>query len=49
VRDSLELLGHPSGLGIDTLINCGLQLKRRTYAAAARAMSEAIKESMAVS
>ena len=37
------------GSAFDTLINCGLQLKRRTYAAAARAMSEAIKESMTVS
>jgi hypothetical protein len=37
------------GSAFDTLINCGLQLKRRTYAAAARAMSEAIKEILAIS
>jgi hypothetical protein len=37
------------GSPFDTLVNCGLQLKRRTYAAAARAMSEVIKESLATS
>jgi hypothetical protein len=37
------------GSAFETLIDCGLQLKRRTYAAAARAMSERIKESMTVS
>jgi hypothetical protein len=37
------------GSAFDTLIGRGLELKRRTNAAAAKAMSEAIKESLAVS
>ena len=37
------------GSAFDTLVNCGLQLKSRTYAAGARAMSEAIKESLTAS
>jgi hypothetical protein len=35
------------GTALDTLLDCGLSLDRRTYAAAARAMSAAIKEELA--
>jgi hypothetical protein len=35
------------GDAFDTLIACGLELNRRTYAAAARAMSAGIKEELA--